>query len=130
MKSDSLIKQNFVNIICEFELQYKLLEMTEKKIWKQQDLTCKPLDNLEEILSFLHEPPSWSSLCIDLKPHSINMVRNNDINKFFGENLLETPQTFCHYERGMEKEVERVDRKKIPKTLVCHDMANGYHDDS
>lgn len=104
--------------------------MTEKKIWKQQDLTCKPLDNLEEILSFLQEPPSWSSLCIEIKPHSTNMVRNNDINKFFGENLLETPQTFCHNERGTEEEVERVDRKKIPKTLVCHDMANGYHDDS
>ncbi|CAH2106840.1 unnamed protein product [Euphydryas editha] len=104
--------------------------MAEKKMWKQLNLTCKPLDNLEEILSFLQEPPSWGSLCTDIKPHSINMVRNNDVNKFFGENLLETPQTFCHYDRESEEEVERIDRKKIPKTLVCHDMANGYHDDS
>ncbi|XP_026486642.2 uncharacterized protein LOC113393797 [Vanessa tameamea] len=104
--------------------------MAEKRIWKHQDLTCKPLDNLEEVLSFLQEPPSWSSLCTEIKPHSDYIVRNTDINKFFGENLLETPQTFCHYDPETEEEIERVDRKKIPKTLVCHDMANGYHDDS
>lgn len=103
--------------------------MAEKKIWKQQNLTCKPLDNLEEISSFLQDPPSWRSLCVEIKRHSEKVVKNTDINKFFGENLLETPQTFCHYFPEADEEVERHRREKLPKTLVCHDMANGYHDD-
>ncbi|CAH2236503.1 uncharacterized protein LOC120629640 [Pararge aegeria] len=103
--------------------------MSEKKIWIQAELTCKPLDTLEEVASFLQDPPVWRSLCKKITPHSQNAIRNCDVNKFFGENLLETPQTFCHYEPEAE-DIERHDRKKLPKTLVCHDMANGYHDDS
>nr|XP_034830767.1 uncharacterized protein LOC117987812 [Maniola hyperantus] len=102
--------------------------MSGRKTWTQTELTCKPLDTLEEVESFLQDPPIWRSLCKQIKPHSQNVVRNCDINAFFGENILETPQSFCHYESEAE-DVEHYDRKKLPKTLVCHDMANGYHDD-
>ena len=97
-------------------------------MWKEQNLTCKPLDTLEEISAFMQDPPSWRSLCVELKPPSDYVVKNTDINKFFGKNLLETPQTFCHYDPETE-EIERHKRKDLPKTLICHDMANGYHDD-
>ncbi|KPJ18305.1 Cytosolic endo-beta-N-acetylglucosaminidase [Papilio machaon] len=94
-----------------------------------QELTCRPLDTYEEILEFLKDPPSWRTLCTELKPHSQQAIRNVDINKDFGKTFLETPQTFCHYMTDTEDLVERQSIKKLPKTLVCHDMANGYHDD-
>ncbi|CAG9584304.1 unnamed protein product [Danaus chrysippus] len=103
--------------------------MAHKKIGNRNELTCRPLDSLEEIESFLQNPPAWRTLCTDLVPHSESVVRNIKINPFFGENLLETPQTFCHYDPEAQ-EVEREERRRLPKTLVCHDMANGYHDDS
>lgn len=102
--------------------------MSEKKIWIQTELTCKPLDTLEEVTSFLQDPPAWRSLCKKITPHSETVVKNCDVNKLFGDNILEAPQTFCHYVSEAEA-VERYDRKQLPKTLVCHDMANGYHDD-
>ncbi|CAK1595706.1 unnamed protein product [Parnassius mnemosyne] len=96
-----------------------------------QELTCKPLDTYEEILGFLQDPPSWRTLCTELRPHSDQAIRNKDINKDFGETFLETPQTFCHYKSETEvKLIKRHEIKKLPKTLVCHDLANGYHDDS
>ncbi|XP_052740124.1 uncharacterized protein LOC112051438 isoform X2 [Bicyclus anynana] len=105
--------------------------MSDKKIWIQTELTCRPLDTLEEVSLFLQDPPAWRSLCKKIIPHSPNAIRNCDLNQNFGENILETPQSFCHYEPQTEDiDVEHHDRKKLPKTLVCHDMANGYHDDS
>ncbi|XP_068632077.1 uncharacterized protein ENGase [Battus philenor] len=95
-----------------------------------QELTCKPLDTYEEITAFLQDPPLWKTLCTEFKPHSKEAIRNLDVNKDFGKIYLETPQTFCHYQTDAEDIVERQDRKKLPKTLVCHDLANGYHDDS
>ncbi|XP_072931830.1 uncharacterized protein [Epargyreus clarus] len=107
--------------------------MTEKKMWLEQEITCKPLDTYNDILAFLQDPPPWRTLCVELKPHSENSIRNIEINPHFGETLLEIPQTFCHYVNPETEEVRpvrREERKRIPKTLVCHDMANGYHDDS
>ncbi|CAK1546890.1 unnamed protein product [Leptosia nina] len=103
--------------------------MGEKKIWMKEELTCKPLDTYEEILRFLQDPPAWRTLCRELKPHSKSAIKNINVNKSFGEILLESPQTFCHLEPDAEN-VKRDDRKLLPKTIVCHDMANGYHDDS
>ncbi|XP_038212048.1 uncharacterized protein LOC119832451 isoform X2 [Zerene cesonia] len=103
--------------------------MAEKKIWMQRELTCKPLDSYEEILLFLQDPPPWRTLCKELKPHSATAIKNININKCPENILLESPQAFCHFDPEAE-DVKREDKKKLPKTLVCHDMANGYHDDS
>lgn len=94
------------------------------------ELTCKPLDTYEEILAFLENPPSWRTLCTELIPHSDQAIRNIHINDSFGKTFLETPQTFCHYNPDTEAGcINRHDVKTLPKTLICHDMANGYHDD-
>ncbi|XP_041978108.1 cytosolic endo-beta-N-acetylglucosaminidase [Aricia agestis] len=98
-------------------------------MWIQDELTCKPLDSYEEIISFIQNPPSWRTLCTDIKPHSQEMIKNMDINKNSGTSLLESPQSFCHFNPEAE-DIQRHDKKNLPKTLVCHDMANGYHDDS
>ncbi|CAF4953639.1 unnamed protein product [Pieris macdunnoughi] len=103
--------------------------MKEKQIWVTEDLTCKPLDNYEDIFMFLQDPPAWRTLCKELQPHSEKVIRNKIVNRDLGEILLESPQVFCHMEPDAEN-VRREDRKTLPKTIVCHDMANGYHDDS
>ncbi|XP_050671158.1 cytosolic endo-beta-N-acetylglucosaminidase [Leptidea sinapis] len=106
--------------------------MTEKKIWKNNSLTCKPLDNYEEILMFLQDPPPWRTLCNPLKVHSNNAVKNININQnSHSKGILESPQAFCHLtENTVAGDAKREVKKSLPKTIVCHDMANGYHDDS
>lgn len=102
-----------------------------KGIWTEDDLTCKPLDTYAEIRAFLHDPPSWRSLCVELQPHSENVVKNSEVHNKIKDISLENPLTFCHlYENDSGgRDVKRHEGKKLPKTLVCHDMANGYHDD-
>lgn len=41
-----------------------------------------------------------------------------------------TVHNFCHLEPYSELDVRRHEEKDVSKVLVCHDMANGYHDDS
>lgn len=98
---------------------------------------CKPLDTYEEILLFVKNPPSWRTLCVELKEHSEYAIRNEDIPQpllsnpsLSAENYknFEHPPIFCHFTPEIEK-VKRHKIKKLPRTLVCHDMANGYHDD-
>lgn len=101
--------------------------MSTKIIGQDYELTCKPLDSYDEILQFLQDPPPWRTLCKTIKPHSKSLIRNAEINKIF-ESSLETPETFCHFDPDVE-DVQRCNEKKLPKTLICHDMANGYHDD-
>lgn len=92
-------------------------------------LTCKPLESLDEIRSFLDSPPPWRTLCKDLIPHSKFVIRNIEHRKNC-EPQLESPETFCHFDPDVDDPVRYdVTVKKLPKTLVCHDMANGYHDD-
>ncbi|CAB3254046.1 unnamed protein product [Arctia plantaginis] len=93
-------------------------------------LTCKPLESLDEIRTFLDNPPPWRTLCKDLIPHSKSIIRNIE-HRQFCEPELESPETFCHFDPDSNEPVRYdVTVKKLPKTLVCHDMANGYHDDS
>ncbi|CAH0398116.1 unnamed protein product [Chilo suppressalis] len=94
------------------------------------ELTCKPLDTYNEIQLFLQDPPAWRTLCNDLQPHSKYLVKNSSL---VGEevNFSEPgPATFCHFDAddNLANEI-RVEEERLPKTLVCHDMANGYHDD-
>lgn len=101
--------------------------MSKKQGWNVEELTCKPLDTYAEILLFLENPPPWRTLCKELTPHSKSMLKNRLINNNM-DTFLDTPETFCHFDPDAE-EVIRQDEDTLPKTLVCHDMANGYHDD-
>lgn len=92
----------------------------------KNELTCKPLDTLEEVFSFVDNPPAWSSLCKELNPHSKYAIRNVEvIEKYAGINV----KNFCHFNLTSEFDVKRQERSQLSKVLVCHDMANGYHDD-
>ncbi|KAJ0176944.1 hypothetical protein K1T71_006953 [Dendrolimus kikuchii] len=96
--------------------------------FNKEELTCKPLDNYSEILMFLQEPPPWRTLCREITPHSKYLLKNSEINPYT-ITTMETPETFCHFNPDTD-DIIRHDEQKLPKTLVCHDMANGYHDDS
>lgn len=95
---------------------------------KVDPLTCKPLDSYSEILLFLENPPPWRTLCQELRPHSEYFIRNIEVNRNSNYQSLETPETFCHFNPDAE-EPNRYHGKKLRKTMVCHDLANGYHDD-
>lgn len=100
----------------------------KKNVWIEEELTCQPLDTYTEINNFLIDPPPWRNLCKELTPHSKYKIRNMDLNIHHYEPTLETPDSFCHFNPDAE-DVVRHDENTLPKTLVCHDMANGYHDD-
>lgn len=100
----------------------------DKKPVKIDPLTCKPLDSYSEILLFLEYPPPWWTLCKELTPHSESLIRNIEINRNFNFRSLESPEIYCHYDPDAE-DVRRYHGKSLRKTMVCHDLANGYHDD-
>ena len=102
--------------------------LTEQISKTDPRFTCKPLDSYNEILMFLENPPPWRTLCKELTPHSDLVIKNIDLNRHCADISIEKPQNFCHFDPE-EGEEERHESKSVPKTLVCHDMANGYHDD-
>lgn len=86
-------------------------------------------------MEFLQNPPPWRSLCEELVPHSEYAIVNASIcesgNQTTEDSAVmaaETPPAFCHFQPEAEM-VSREVKGNLPKTLVCHDMANGYHDD-
>lgn len=89
---------------------------------------CKPLLSFNEIMLFLENPPPWRTLCKEMTPHSDLLIRNIEINKHNVYYSLDKPESFCHFDPDLD-EVERHESKTLPQTLVCHDMANNYHDD-
>ncbi|CAH0701499.1 unnamed protein product [Spodoptera exigua] len=100
-----------------------------KEIIKNEpQFVCKPLDSYSELMLFLENPPPWRTLCKEMTPHSDYLIRNIEINNKDSWSLLR-PENFCHFDPDLE-DVKRYESKSLPKTLVCHDMANGYHDDS
>lgn len=77
-------------------------------------------------MEFLDNPPAWRSLCNPLMPHSTQAIRNNDFMQEFGE---KPEENFCHFDLTNKVDRKRHEKHNLPKTLVCHDLANGYHDD-
>uniref|UniRef100_A0A2A4JGP6 Cytosolic endo-beta-N-acetylglucosaminidase TIM barrel domain-containing protein n=1 Tax=Heliothis virescens TaxID=7102 RepID=A0A2A4JGP6_HELVI len=103
--------------------------LAEEKSFKVDTrFVCKPLDCYSEVLLFLENPPPWRTLCKELIPHSDKVIRNKEINTHSIYHTLEKPEVFCHFDPDGD-EVKRHESKMLPKTLLCHDMANGYHDD-
>lgn len=98
------------------------------------EVKCNPLNSVREIQDFLLNPPAWRSLCVDLQPHSKYQIKNSELirNRDVMHIELEKTPTFCHFDPDDEDDNVRLARfegHSLPKTLVCHDMANGYHDD-
>ncbi|XP_048482903.1 cytosolic endo-beta-N-acetylglucosaminidase [Plutella xylostella] len=100
------------------------------------ELICRPITSYSEIMEFLQNPPPWRSLCEELVPHSEYAIVNASICESGNQSAedsavmtAETPPAFCHFQPEAEM-VSREVKGNLPKTLVCHDMANGYHDDS
>lgn len=98
------------------------------------EVTCDPLNSVREIQDFLLNPPAWRSLCVDLKPHSKYKIRNSEltVSRDASNIQLEMTPTYCHFDPDNEDiniQASRFEGDSLPKTLVCHDMANGYHDD-
>lgn len=103
-------------------------EQNKSGLRSELRLVCKPLDSLHEIMLFLENPPPWRTLCQELTPHSDFVIRNIEVSRHSETISLERPETFCHYDPD-SADANRYEVKSLPKTLVCHDMANGYHDD-
>lgn len=98
------------------------------------ELTCNPLNSVREIQEFLLNPPAWRSLCVDLQPHSKYQIKNSELIRPTDVLNIEPEKTptYCHFDPDNEDENIRSSRfegDSLPKTLICHDMANGYHDD-
>ncbi|KAJ2945817.1 hypothetical protein O0L34_g4721 [Tuta absoluta] len=107
----------------------QLSNTEDTTMWLEEDLTCKPLNNLKDIQVFLLNPPAWRTLCQPIVPHSSSVVKNSEvIENNISSIHLEKQETFCHF-NPERPGVTHCQEKDLPKLLVCHDMANGYHDD-
>lgn len=83
---------------------------------------CKPISNVAELSNYMENPTYWAQLVIPIEKRS-RVVKNFDL--YDGGNVchiskatMEMPALPARYEYG-----------SLPKTLVCHDMKNGYQDD-
>lgn len=118
--------------MCDLCLEVSILNKMSSILHEDDELTCKPIDTYTDIWLFLENLPPWRSLCKELNPHSKQLIKNEDLKKglrsVVSRVFQDGPETFCHFDPDAD-EGERKDEKSLPKTLVCHDMANGYHDD-
>lgn len=83
---------------------------------------CEPLDNLKEVYEFMADPPKWGRLTSTRSRRS-RAVPNSS---------LYVEGHACHvppHDGSLSSEASAGPDEDLPKTLVCHDMKNGYHDD-
>lgn len=77
---------------------------------------CSPIKTTSELWACLQNPPSWIYRIVDRHPRS-NFVIKNEKND-------------CHIsDEAKVASKPRLDRNSVPRTLVCHDMKNGYLED-
>ncbi|GBP36324.1 Cytosolic endo-beta-N-acetylglucosaminidase [Eumeta japonica] len=105
---------------------------SQKLLDSYSSLTCQPIRTYKELLEFVENPPSWRSLCVELKPHSTYVIKNVEIhNNPANFSNSSKSRFYCHFDTEEQQvQVKHHEEQKVAKTLVCHDMANGYHDDS
>lgn len=71
--------------------------------------------SLTELWNIIESPPKWAHRTIDLAPRSAVVIQNT--------------QNDCHVDKEYFVPKLRLDRNSTPRTLVCHDMMNGYLED-
>ncbi|GJQ80903.1 hypothetical protein Trydic_g4720 [Trypoxylus dichotomus] len=76
---------------------------------------CSPIANLNELFYCLKQPPLWTDGILKLKNRSDHVIKNTDRD--------------CHTEDYNFIPTRRLNKNFVPKTLVCHDMKNGYLED-
>lgn len=76
---------------------------------------CTPISTLEMISDVVENPPLWPSNVIPLMKRSETVVQN----------VLSD----CHCSQQEFTVKTRLDRRFVPKTLVCHDYKGGYLED-
>lgn len=76
---------------------------------------CSPIKNIWELSSCIQNPPTWINNIIDIYPRSPFVIKNEILD--------------CHTESDSFTPTIRLDRNCVPRTLVCHDMKNGYLED-
>lgn len=76
---------------------------------------CEPVMSLVGLWNVLEQPPEWINHIVEISPRSPVVVQNvrND----------------CHVNKSNFVPKLRLDRNSTPRTLVCHDMMNGYLED-
>lgn len=76
---------------------------------------CEPVVSLAELWNVVEHPPKWIQRIVELSQRSPTVIKNieND----------------CHVNRKDFVPKLRLDRNSTPRTLVCHDMMNGYLED-
>ncbi|KAI4455917.1 endo beta n-acetylglucosaminidase [Holotrichia oblita] len=92
----------------EYILELKHIEMCPANI-------CSPFTTLDELYQCLSKPPTWVNSIIKLKSRSDYVIKNTEED--------------CHTEDYSFVPKKRLYKNLAPKTLVCHDMKNGYLED-
>lgn len=80
---------------------------------------CQPIRSVKELYNYMKNPPFWAQLVIPLAKRS-KAVKNFDL--YQGLKV-------CHISKDALNIPARYEYGSLPKTLICHDMKNGYHDD-
>lgn len=76
---------------------------------------CEPVVSLTELWNVVENPPKWIHRIIEISPRGATVIQNL--------------QNDCHVDRKDFVPKFRLDRNFTPRTLVCHDMMNGYLED-
>lgn len=76
---------------------------------------CEPVRSLAELWNVVEQPPKWTQRIVELAPRSPTVVQNL--------------QNDCHVSKKDFVPKMRLDRNYTPRTLVCHDMMDGYLED-
>lgn len=76
---------------------------------------CEPVLSLAELWNVVEKPPKWIQRIVELSPRSPTVIQN--------------VQNDCHVNKKDFVPKLRLDKNSTPRTLVCHDMMDGYLED-
>ncbi|KAG5885999.1 hypothetical protein JTB14_025393 [Gonioctena quinquepunctata] len=97
---------------------------SEKKKYRQikeqldeniEKCPCQPIGDLEDLKGVIQEPPGWVDKVKPRVPRSSCVILNTI--------------PFCHSDSDHFYVRNRIDRRTVAKTLICHDYKGGYQAD-